>query len=101
MEGGKEEEVARRLNAVLPHEIQITTIPMHVELSNPTMGEIMESLEADLLFGENLLTNRVDHSIVGAMQLHNFLTRLGQNTLVVTPGDRGDLIIGALQANVF
>lgn len=100
VEGGKEEEVARRLNAALPDEILVTTIPMHVELSNPTMGEIKDSLNAKLLFGENLLTNRVDHSIVGAMQLHNFLTRLGQNTLVVTPGDRGDLIIGSLQANV-
>jgi phosphate acetyltransferase len=100
VEEGMEEEIARRLSAVLPKEILITTIPMHVELSNPTMGEIMESLNAKLLFGENLLTNRVDFSIVGAMQLHNFLNRLGNNTLVVTPGDRGDIIIGSLQANV-
>ena len=100
IEAGKEAEVAKRLQAVIPKETLVTTIPMHVELSNPTMGEIQESLGAKLLFGENLLSNRVDHSIVGAMQLHNFLTRLDQNTLVVTPGDRGDLIIGALQANV-
>lgn len=97
---GKEEEIAKRLQAVIPQETLVTTIPMHLELSNPTMEEIKESLDANLLFGENLLTNRVDHSIVGAMQLPNFLTRLGQNTLVVTPGDRGDLIIGAMQANV-
>ncbi|OOG76746.1 phosphate acetyltransferase [Algoriphagus sp. A40] len=100
VEEGKEEEIAKRLKLVIPEETLVTTIPMHMELSNPTMGEIKESLDAELLFGENLLTNRVDHSIVGAMQLPNFLTRLGQNTLVVTPGDRGDLIIGALQANV-
>ncbi|AMQ56262.1 phosphate acetyltransferase [Algoriphagus sanaruensis] len=96
----KVEDVKRRLEAILPAEILITGIPVHAELSNPTMAEIMESLGANLIFGGNLLTNRVDHSIVGAMQLHNFLTRLGQNTLVVTPGDRGDIIIGALQANV-
>lgn len=100
VEKGKEEEIAKRLKAVIPEETLVTTIPIHEELSNPTMGEIRESLEAKLLFGENLLTNRVDHSIVGAMQLPNFLTRLDQNTLVVTPGDRGDIIIGALQANV-
>jgi phosphate acetyltransferase len=34
------------------------------------------------------------------MQLHNCLTRLSKNTLIVTPGDRGDIIIGALQANI-
>jgi phosphate acetyltransferase len=100
VENGKEEEIAKRLREAIPEQTMVTTIPMQVELSNPTMGEIQESLEAKLLFGENLLTNRVDHSIVGAMQLPNFLTRLGQNTLVVTPGDRGDIIIGALQANV-
>lgn len=94
------EDVSRRLSALFPKDILVSTMPVHEELSNPTMAEIMESLGANLLFGENLLTNRVDHSIVGAMQLHNFLTRLGQNTLVVTPGDRGDIIIGALQANV-
>ena len=100
VEEGKEEEIAKRLKIALPAEILITTIPMHVELSNPTMDEIKDSLGANLLFGANLMTNRVDHSIVGAMQLHNFLNRLKNNTLVVTPGDRGDLIIGALQANI-
>lgn len=96
----KMDDVSRRLGALFEKDILISAMPVHEELSNPTMAEIMESLGANLLFGENLLTNRVDHSIVGAMQLHNFLTRLGQNTLVVTPGDRGDIIIGALQANV-
>lgn len=100
VEAGREGEIAKRLNAVIPQETLVTTLPVQVELSNPTMTEVQESLDAKLLFGENLLTNRVDHAIVGAMQLPNFLTRLGQNTLVVTPGDRGDLIVGALQANV-
>jgi phosphate acetyltransferase len=100
IEAGKEEEIARRLNAVIPKETLVTTIPMQVELSNPTMEEVLESLNAELLFGESLLTNRVDHSIVGAMQLPNFLERLAPNSLMVTPGDRGDLIIGTLQANI-
>lgn len=100
IEKGKEDDIAKRLSVVIPQETLVTTIPMQTELNSPTMGEVMESLGAKLLFGENLLSNRVDHAIVGAMQLHNFLTRLDQNTLLVTPGDRGDIIIGALQANV-
>ena len=94
------EDIYRRLSLLLPKEVLVTVIPTHEELSNPTLGEIKESLGAKLLFGENLLTNRVDHSIVGAMQLPNFLDRLTNNNLVVTPGDRGDIIIGALQANI-
>ena len=33
------------------------------------------------------------------MQLRNYLTRVGNNSLVVTPGDRADIILGALQAH--
>lgn len=100
VEQGREEEVSRKLAQALPSEILISTIPVHLELSNPTMEEIRDSMGAKVLFGENLLTNRVDHVIVGAMQLRNFLQRVKNNTLVITPGDRGDIIIGALQANI-
>jgi phosphate acetyltransferase len=97
---GQEKEITDRLVAVLPKEILVTSIPMRDELSNPTMEEIRDSLGAKVLFGENLLSNRVSKSIVGAMQLRNFLDRLEPNTLVVTPGDRADLILGAFQANI-
>jgi phosphate acetyltransferase len=97
---GNEAEIAQKLSLALPKEILISTIPLHIELSNPTMEEIRDSMGAKVFFGENLLTNRVDHVIVGAMQLRNFLQRLKNNTLVITPGDRGDIIIGALQANI-
>lgn len=97
---GKEAELRRKLTMALPKEILISAIPVHLELSNPTMEEIRDAMGAKVFFGENLLTNRVDHVIVGAMQLRNFLQRVKNNTLVITPGDRGDIIIGALQANI-
>jgi phosphate acetyltransferase len=97
---GQEKEITDRLVAVLPKEILVTSIPMRDELSNPTMEEIRDSLGSKVLFGTNLLSNRVSKSIVGAMQLRNFLDRLEPNTLVVTPGDRADLILGAFQANI-
>jgi phosphate acetyltransferase len=100
VEPGKEKEISEKLKEVLSQDILISTIPTHMELSNPTMEEIRDAMGAKVLFGENLLTNRVDHVIVGAMQLRNFLQRLQNNTLVITPGDRGDIIIGALQANI-
>lgn len=100
VEQGRVEELSRKLIQALPKEILISAIPVHLELSNPTLEEIRDSMGAKVLFGENLLTNRVDHVIVGAMQLRNFLQRVKNNTLVITPGDRGDIIIGALQANI-
>ncbi|GMQ30899.1 phosphate acetyltransferase [Algoriphagus confluentis] len=100
VEHGKEGEIKARLQEVLSKDILISTIPTHMELSNPTMEEIRDSMGAKVILGEKLLTNRVDHTIVGAMQLRNFLQRVENNTLVITPGDRGDIIIGALQANI-
>ncbi len=96
----KEEEIRTQLEKSLPKGIIPTTIPQNKDLGSPTMKEIHESVGGKVLFGEHQLSNQVDTSIVGAMQLHNCLTRLQKNTLIVTPGDRGDIIIGALQANV-
>jgi phosphate acetyltransferase len=96
----KEVEVKAQLEKLLPKGIIATTIPQNKDLGSPTMKEIFESVGGKILFGENQLSNQVDTSIVGAMQLHNCLTRLNKNTLIVTPGDRGDIIIGALQANI-
>jgi phosphate acetyltransferase len=75
-------------------------IPFNKDLNNPTMKEIVEAVKGTLLFGNNLLSNQVDHFIVGAMQLRNCLTRLKENTLIVTPGDRADIIVAMLQANL-
>jgi phosphate acetyltransferase len=100
IDGVKEEEIRTKLTKALPSGIIVTTLASNKDLGNPTMKEIQESVGGKVLFGEQLLSNQVDTSIVGAMQLHNCLTRLSKNTLIVTPGDRGDIIIGALQANI-
>ncbi|AFD06262.1 phosphate acetyltransferase [Solitalea canadensis] len=93
-------ELTTLLKENLPARTIKSVIPGIKELSNPTMQEIFETLKGKLLFGENKLTNQVDNAIVGAMMLRNFLTRLRENTMVVTPGDRADIIISALQANI-
>ncbi|HEX6226345.1 MAG TPA: phosphate acetyltransferase [Chryseolinea sp.] len=96
----QEEIIRSQLSKALPSDIVVTAIPRNKDLENPTMREILKAVDGKVLFGEHLLSNPVDNSIVGAMQLHNCLTRLHKNTLIVTPGDRGDIIIGALQANI-
>jgi len=96
----KEEDIKALLEKNLPSGVITTIIPQNKDLGNPTMREIFESVGGKILFGEQQLGNLVDNSIVGAMQLHNYLARLQKNTLIVTPGDRGDIIIGALQANI-
>lgn len=93
------ELVASQLKKVIPSEIQIDVIPESLYLENPTVKEINEALEGKVLFGEQFIDNTIGSFSSGAMQLRNYLTRIKENALVVTPGDRADIILGALQAN--
>jgi len=91
--------VTKSLQKSLPPNVLVNTIPLISSLNNPTIQEIVNVLDAKVLFGENYLNNEIGHYSVGAMQLHNYLVHLNNNALVITPGDRSDIILGALQAN--
>lgn len=93
------EDVKQLLLAQLPADIMLAVIPMETGLQSPTMQEITQALNGTVLFGEELMSNQVDNFVTGAMMLPNFLNHIKENVLIVTPGDRGDIIIGALQAN--
>ncbi len=94
------ETLQQLFNNRLPKNLLRSVIPLNKDLGNPTMKEIVEAVDGKILFGHSYLSNQVDHFIVGAMQLRNCLTRLQENTLIVTPGDRGDIIVAMLQANL-
>lgn len=96
----QEKDVKELLRHQLSKDVILSIIPQNKSLSSPTLKEIQEQLNGKLLFGEQLLSNQADHFITGAMQLPHFLKYIKENVLIVTPGDRGDILIGALQANV-
>jgi len=84
----------------LPKDVFVSVIPLISSLINPTIKEIAEAIDAKVLFGGDYLDNQVTGVKVGAMQLRNYLTYLEENCLIITPGDRADIILGALQANI-
>lgn len=96
------EEIASlgiELKKHIPNNIQIDLIPTIEHLKNPTVREVVQELDGKVLFGEQFLDNAIGSYNSGSMQLRNYLTRIHKNALVVTPGDRADIILGALQAN--
>lgn len=93
------ELVTTSLQKSLPSSVLVNSIPLISSLNNPTIHEIVEALEAKILFGQEYLNNQVGNYSIGAMQLRNYLLHLKENALVITPGDRADIILGALQAN--
>ncbi|WP_345948679.1 phosphate acetyltransferase [Mucilaginibacter sp. PAMB04274] len=95
------DDVRELLTAQLPASVILTIIPSTRGLQAPTMKEIYDELpNSKLLFGKERLTNQVDNFVTGAMQVPNFLNFIKENVLIITPGDRGDIIIAALQANL-
>ncbi|MFD6935125.1 phosphate acetyltransferase [Streptomyces goshikiensis] len=90
--------IAERLAARLP--VPCYVLPEDKSLSAPTVAEITAALGGEVLLGDDagLARDALDFVFGGAM-LPNFLGALTPGCLVVTPGDRSDLVIGALAAH--
>ena len=70
-------------------------------LAAPTVAEVAQALAAEFLRplrgAEEPSTRReVGHVIVGAMSLPHFLEHISDGDMIITPGDRADLIVGSL-----
>ncbi len=73
-------------------------IPNDENLGNPSVGEVARLLNAEILYGEENLTRHVRSFTIAAMQLRNLLERIDYGTLIITPGDRSDVILACLAA---
>jgi phosphate acetyltransferase len=93
------EDVTRQLA-----EKEAATGPVYVlkeepALNYPTVGEIARALNARFLGGGGEgLDREVRQAKVAAMQLPHVLERIGDGDLIITPGDRADVILGSLLA---
>ena len=76
----------------------VYVIPNNENLGNPSVGEVARLLNAEILYGEENLTRHVRSFTIAAMQLRNLLGRIEYGTLVITPGDRSDVILACLAA---
>ena len=91
------EEIIKQLKKeALESKQFIYALPNEKSLGNPTVGEIAKLLDAEVLYGQDQLNRHVYSFTVAAMQLHNFLERIEHGTLIITPGDRSDVIVGCL-----
>ncbi|MCQ8768823.1 phosphate acetyltransferase [Streptomyces telluris] len=92
------EAVAERLSASLP--VPCYALPEEAGLSAPTVAQIVRKLNAEVLLGDDAgLARDAKDFVFGGAMLPVFLPALTEGCLVVTPGDRVDLIVGALAAH--
>ncbi|MGC4809879.1 phosphate acetyltransferase [Micromonospora sp. DT228] len=77
------------------------TIPEVPSVSAPTVAEVAAALGATLLAGDDAALSRdVLDFVVGAAHVPTLLDHLTEGALVITPGDRADLLVAASAAHV-
>ena len=74
----------------------VYAIPDEEFLGKPTVGEIAKELGAEVLYGADKLNRHVYNFTIAAMQLRNFLERIEYRSLIITPGDRSDVLVACL-----
>ena len=75
-------------------------IPEINRLALPTVRDVQKWLGAEILYGPEHLGNLIEDYAVAAMQMSNFLNYIKKNSMVVTPGDRTDIILACLASRL-
>ena len=93
------EDVKADLRQQWTHDTLVYALPEKKALGRPTISRVAEALNAKHLCGtEGNLNRLVRSNMVAANELSNFLSRINDGDLIITPGDRADLIVGSLAA---
>lgn len=77
----------------------VGAFPYAPVLGRPSVRDVVAHLGARVLFGAERLDHLVAGYLVGAMHLQNLLAWLEADQLVLTPGDRADVLLGVLEAD--
>ncbi len=94
------EAVKARARKALPDHENVYVLPERLELGMPTVGEICEALQAQCLCGEGDAMNQVVSNYkIAAMEVPAFLNYVEDGCLIITPGDRSDIILAAMMAD--
>ncbi|WP_344603501.1 phosphate acetyltransferase [Streptomyces glaucus] len=92
------DEIAGQLAGRLP--VPCHVLPDEPALSAPTVAQVVHALGAKVVLGDDSgLARDVLGFVFGGAMLPNFLGALTPGCLVVTPGDRADLVVGSLAAH--
>ncbi|MCK5351258.1 phosphate acetyltransferase [bacterium] len=90
-------QLTKALNKSHKDDIPVYVIPEHPVLVKPTIGDIASALKAEWIHrDDDAMDREVLHYKVAAMELPNFLDHLEDGSLIITPGDRSDMILGSI-----
>jgi len=80
-------------------DFPVYVVPTEPSLEKPTVGNIAKALSAKIFSGDsNAMSREVYHYKVAAMLVPDFLDYVEAGDLIITPGDRSDIILASLMA---
>ncbi|RMI37442.1 phosphate acetyltransferase [Streptomyces triticirhizae] len=94
-------EVPATVEALAGHlPVPFSVLPEDPTLAAPTVAQVTRALGAEVVLGDHAgLARDVRDYVFGGATLPTFLAALTEGCLVITPGDRADLLVGALAAH--
>ena len=98
----EESKIARTLQSRQNSPLPLITfvMPEVPALGKPTIADVKDWLGAEVVFGAERMTTLVQDILIAAMQAGNFMSYIQPGALVVTPGDRSDIILAALASRL-
>ncbi|HIY66275.1 MAG TPA: phosphate acetyltransferase [Candidatus Agrococcus pullicola] len=80
-------------------DVPVSVIENNPVFSAPTVGDLFAAADADFVRGDEWLLDRPAlGTVVAGMSMENVLDRLIDGGVLVVPGDRSDVVVGALLA---
>jgi BioD-like phosphotransacetylase family protein len=92
------ENFARRGLARLGMDL-LGVIPQEPFLARPTLEQICKTIRGEIINGDAEHRRLVERVIIGAMNSSHVMEYFAPGTLVITPGDREDVILAALSTS--
>ena len=98
IEPEKFSEVDQDLRKVFrKHKIDyLGTVPCDSILPKPRLYDIARSLDAEILFGKDYLSNTAAETIIASMGFENALKYIHDGALIITGGDRNEILLGCI-----
>jgi phosphate acetyltransferase len=101
VDADEKENVFTTLTRTFTEAFPIHVLPENPLLDTVSVREIADALKAELISGTAAwLDGEAKHIKIAAMELPHFLDHIEDGSLVITPGDRSDIILGSLTADM-
>lgn len=94
-------EVAADVDALARGDVPAYAIPEQPLLSAPSVADLLSACDGTLVSGDASLLNReATGLVIAAMTMPNVLDRIFEGAVVITPGDRPEVVLGVLMAHL-